>query len=205
MDFFTSPYFILFARLCVGGVFIVSAVTKMLDREGTAVSMSRYPFLPSGFGRFIAYTFPYVELLVGGMLVLGLFTRLAALAAVGLFVLFTGLIVYDLTRGQSSSCHCFGRLSSEKLTPMAVVRNAVLLVMGLIVFAGFDGWFSIDGAINGNAGAGLLIANNSLAAQPGVANVVPVALLAMATVAAIVLGGQAIATVRDTLRGLTPR
>jgi uncharacterized membrane protein YphA (DoxX/SURF4 family) len=205
MDFFTSPDFILFTRLCVGGVFLVSAVTKMLDREGTAVAMSRYPFLPSGFGRFVAYTFPYLELLVGGMLVFGLFTRVAALAAVAMFVLFTGLIIYDLTRGQSSSCHCFGRLSSEKLTPMAVVRNAVLLGFSLLVFAAFDGWMSIDAALNGSAGSGLLIANNRAGALPDAANGVPVILLALATVAAIVLGGQAIATVRNTLRGLSPR
>ena len=205
MDFFTSPYFILFARLCVGGVFLVAALTKMLDREGTAVSMSRYPFLPGGFGRFIAYTFPYVELLVGGLLVFGLFTRVAALMAVGLFVLFTGLIIYDLTRGQSSSCHCFGRLSSEKLTPMAVVRNAVLLALAVLVFAGFDGWLSVDAALNGNGGAGLLVGVDRLGALPGVANAVPIVLLAMAAVAAIVLGGQAVATVRNTLRGLSPR
>jgi hypothetical protein len=204
MDFFTSPDFILFARLCVGGVFLVSAVTKMLDREGTAVSMSRYPFLPAGFGRFVAYTFPYVELLVGSLLIFGFFTRLAALAAVGLFVLFTGLIIYDLTRGQNSSCHCFGRLSSEKLTPMAVVRNAILLVLSGLVFTAFDGWLSIDRAINNGAGEGLLIAN-SRPILPDGANAIPVFLLALATVTAIVLGGQAISTVRDTLRGLSPR
>lgn len=205
MDFFTSPDFILFARLCVGGVFVISAITKMLDREGTAVAMSRYPFLPAGFGRFVAYTFPYVELLVGGLLVLGLFTRVAALAAVGLFVLFTGLIIYDLTRGQSSSCHCFGRLSAEKLTPMAVVRNMVLLAMAVLVFVAFDGWLSVDSALNGSAGVGLLIANERAAALPGMENAVPIVLLAMATVAAVVLGGQAVATVRNTLRGLSPR
>jgi uncharacterized membrane protein YphA (DoxX/SURF4 family) len=205
MDFFTSPYFILYARLCVGGVFLVSAVTKMMDREGTAVAMSRYPFLPSGFGRFVAYTLPYLELLVGGMLVFGLFTRLAALAAAAMFVLFTVLTIYDLTRGQSSSCHCFGRLSSEKLTPMAVVRNAVLFAFSLLVFAAFDGWMSVDAALNGSAGAGLLIANDRTGALPDAANSVPVILLATATVAAIVLGGQAIATVRNTLRGLSPR
>src|SRR4051794_12648161 len=82
VDFFTSPYFLLFARICLGGVFLASAVTKMMDRGGTAVSMSRYPFLPSSFGRFIAYTFPYVELVVGVMLIVGLFTRYAAVASV---------------------------------------------------------------------------------------------------------------------------
>lgn len=203
VDFFTSPYFLLFARLCVGGVFLASAVTKMMDREGTAVSMSRYPFLPSGFGRFIAYTFPYLELAVGVMLVLGLFTRYAAIASVGMYVLFTGLITYDLTRGQNQSCHCFGRLSAEKLTPVAVVRNLLLLALSGLVFFAFDGWVAIDASLNVTlSGLGLIARNVAL--PPG-ESAVPVMLLSLATVAAIVLGGLAVATVRRTLQGISPR
>ena len=54
MDFFTSPYFLLFARLCVGGVFVISGVGKWLDKPGTEASMSKYLFLPRGSGRLTA-------------------------------------------------------------------------------------------------------------------------------------------------------
>lgn len=200
VDFFTSPYFLLFARLCVGGVFLASAITKLMDREGTAVSMSRYPFLPGGFGRFIAYTFPYLELAVGLLLIFGLFTRYAAIASVAMYILFTGLITYDLTKGQNQSCHCFGRLSAEKLTPVAVVRNLLLLTLSVLVFAGFDGWLALDAPLSSALpGLGLIARNVPLPAGGGS---VPVIMLALATVIAIVLGGQAVATVRRTLQGL---
>src|SRR5687768_4429777 len=204
LDFFLSPYFLLFARLCVGGVFLASAVGKMMDREGTAVSMSRYPFLPAGFGRFIAYVFPAIELAVGLMLILGLFTRPAALAATLLFVLFTGLVVYDLSRGSDQSCHCFGRISSEKLTPLAVVRNVGLLVLSVLLVAGFDGWMSIDTALNSLAGGSLsfLFASSEQFVLPTFVDAVPVMLLALFTVGIIVLGEQAISMVRTTLRGI---
>ena len=203
VDFLNSPYFLLFARLCLGGVFLASAITKMMDREGTAVSMSRYPFLPSGFGRFIAYTFPYLELAVGIMLVLGIFTRYTSVVSVGMYILFTGLITYDLTRGQNASCHCFGRLSAEKLTPMAVVRNLVLLAMSVLLFLSFDGWLAVDLALNDSlSGLGLIARNVAL---PSAASAVPVIMLALATIAVIVLGGQAVATVRKTLQGLSLR
>jgi uncharacterized membrane protein YphA (DoxX/SURF4 family) len=202
-DFLTSPYLLLFARLCVGGVFLASAVTKMMDREGTAVSMSRYPFLPSGFGRFIAYTFPYLELAVGAMLVLGLFTRYAAVASVAMYILFTGLITYDLTRGQNASCHCFGRLSSEKLTPVAVARNLMLLAMSVLIFLSFDGWVALDMALDSSLpGLGLIARDVPL---PSGGSAVPVIMLSLATIVAIVLGGQAVATVRKTLQGLSLR
>src|SRR5438552_871966 len=147
LNFLTSPYFLLFARLCVGGVFLASSVGKMLDREGTAASMSRYPFLPRGAGKFIANVFPVLELLVGIALVLGILTRWAALGSVLLFVVFTTLIIYDLTHNQSSPCHCFGRLSDEKLTPVAVVRNVVLMGLAIMVFAAFDGWLAVDSSL----------------------------------------------------------
>ena len=203
-EFFLSPYFLLFARLCVGGVFLASAIGKMLDREGTAVSMSRYPFLPAGFGRFIAYVFPVIELAVGLMLVLGLFTRPAAFAAVLLFVLFTGLVIYDLSRGSDQSCHCFGRISSEKLTPLAVVRNIALLALAALVVAGFDGWMSTDKALNSLVGGdlGFLFASPQPVGLPTFSDAVPVILLSLLIVGIIVLGEQAISMVRATLRGI---
>jgi uncharacterized membrane protein YphA (DoxX/SURF4 family) len=202
-DFFLSPYFLLFARLCVGGVFLASAVGKMMDREGTAVSMSRYPFLPAGFGRFIAYVFPVIELAVGLMLVLGLFTVLAASAAVLLFVLFTGLIIYDLNRGSDESCHCFGRISSEKLTPLAVVRNVALLVLAALVAAEFDGWLSLDGATFPGVRFGSYLIKDCFDCPPVYAgDAIPVALLSLLTVGVIVFGSQAVSMVRATLRGI---
>ncbi len=189
IDFLTSPYFLLFARLCVGGVFLVSGIGKLLDRAGTAASMARYPFLPAGSGRLIANVFPFIEMVVGALLVIGLFTRPAALMAALLFVLFTGLILYDLAHNANQSCHCFGRLSDEKVTPMSVVRNGALMLLALLVLDDFDGWLALDG---GSGGASL----------PSTVDAVPVILLALFTIAAVVWGERAVSTVRTTLRVL---
>ena len=182
----------------------MSAIAKMMDREGTAVSMSRYPFLPAGFGRFIAYTFPILELAVAIMLILGVFTRLAAVMSIGMYLLFTVLIAYDLTRGSSQSCHCFGRISAEKLTPLAVVRNIVLMLMSALVAISFNGWLAADAALDSALGGGLpLLADRAGAAQaPPVVDAVPISMIALFTVVIIVLGEQAISMVRATLRGV---
>src|SRR6476619_5557229 len=120
MDFFTSPEFLLYARLTVGGVFVVSGISKLLDKPGTEASMARYVFLPRGSGKMIANLFPVLELIVGTLLIFGLVTRLAAVVAVALFAVFTGLILYDLTHNKNVSCHCFGKLSEEKVTWLSV-------------------------------------------------------------------------------------
>ena len=205
IEFFTSPLFLLFARLCVGGVFIVSGVGKWLDKPGTEASMARYLFLPRGSGKFIANVFPPLEIAIGFALILGLLTRLAALGAVLLFALFTGLIIYDLARGKTQSCHCFGKLSDDKLTPVAVVRNVALMMLSLLVFFAFDGWLALDiGLYNAPEihWTWLLPGLFYDVPYPDVANVVPVTVLAFFTVVLVVFGGKAISMVRNTLRGL---
>ena len=207
LEFLVSPQFVFFARLCLGGVFLVSAIGKMMDREGTAVSMSRYPFLPSGFGRFIAYTFPVLELAVAVMLILGLLTRLAAVISVGMFLLFIVLTAYDLTRGSSQSCHCFGRISAEKLTPVALVRNVVLMIISALVAVGFNGWMAVDLALNSATGGSLpLLASGSGGTSlPSFVDGIPITLLALFAVVIVVLGEQAVSMVRATLRGVPQR
>jgi uncharacterized membrane protein YphA (DoxX/SURF4 family) len=195
IEFFTSPNFLLFARLFVGGVFVVSGIAKWVDKPGTEASMSRYRFLPVGSGKLIANVFPVLELLVGLQLVFGLLTTAAALAAVVLFAVFTGLVVYDLSRGENAACHCFGRLSDERLTPIAVVRNLVLMALSVLVAFGPAGWFALDFFL------GLTRAGETTV-QVEAADVVPIALMALIAVFVVVYGGQAVSTVRNTLRGL---
>ncbi|HYP20500.1 MAG TPA: DoxX family protein [Chloroflexia bacterium] len=203
-EFLTSPYFVLFARCCVGGVFVVSGLGKLADGEGTVAAMSRYPFLPRGSGGFLGRVFPYLELVIGVMLVLGLLARVAAVGAVLLFVVFTALVVYDLTRGQQQSCHCFGRISAERLTPVAVVRNLLLLGLSALVAASFDGLFSLDGPLN-NATNGSLHLLAAPAQDGTLAESMLVIMLSLLGVAVVAYGEQAVATVRGTLRGTGSR
>src|SRR5436190_5196211 len=200
LDFFVSPLFLLFARLCLGGVFLLSSTGKLLDQPGTAANLSRYPFLSVTMRRVIARVFPWIELVVGIMLILGILTRFAAIVSIGLYVVFTGLIVYDLARGQDTSCHCFGKFSDDKLTPWAVVRNLALMFLSILVAISFDGWLALDTPLNSatNGSLNLIAQSTSGASGPTFADAIPVFLLALATVAVVVLGGQALNMVRTT-------
>src|SRR5438552_8801168 len=162
MSALMSPYLLLFARLCLGGVFLLSSTGKLLDKPGTAANMARYPFLSVPMRRLIARVFPYIELAVGVLLILGVFTRLAAVVSLGLFVVFTGLISYDLARGQDTSCHCFGKFSDDKLTPVAVVRNLVLMALSVLVAVAFDAWLALDASLDASTNGSLgLIAHGT--------------------------------------------
>jgi len=71
-DVLSSPYLILFARLCLGGVLIVSGIGKVLDaRNSPEALVAQVPFLPPFLARFGARALPWIEILVGALLLVG--------------------------------------------------------------------------------------------------------------------------------------
>jgi uncharacterized membrane protein YphA (DoxX/SURF4 family) len=185
-----SPYLILFARLTLGGVFVLSALTKLLDRAEAAAAFEGRAWLPPALARLGARVLPWAEALVGVLLVLGWEIRLAALGAGILLVVFTTVVLGDLRGGRAMACHCFGRLSRETASPLIVVRNLVLLVLaGLLAWQPVP-YIALDG----------LAAGSSTAPLPSVIDAVPVFFLASAAVIAVVLGSSLVSTIRGFLR-----
>lgn len=119
----------LLARLVVGLVFVASALAKLLYPEAFVAAVQGYEVLPGAMVRPVALAFPWLELLVGACLVVGLHTRLAASAAAGLMVLFMGLMGLALLLGKQIDCGCFVGLISETVGPSTLIRDAVLLLL----------------------------------------------------------------------------
>jgi hypothetical protein len=79
---------------------------------------------------------PFLELVLGALLVLGWWPRVTTIAAVLVLGAFTGLIVTNLLRGNRPSCACFGVRSARPLSWMFVARNVAfvgLLLVALLV------------------------------------------------------------------------
>src|SRR5690242_11098663 len=96
-----SPYLILFARLTLGGVFMLSAATKLLDRAEAAAAFEGRAWLPPVLARAGARLLPWAEALVGVLLVLGWEIPWAALGAALLLVVFTAVVLGDLRGGRA--------------------------------------------------------------------------------------------------------
>ena len=189
-DVLSSPYLILFARLCLGGVLIVGGIGKLLDaRNSPAALTAQVPFLPPFLARFGALWLPWLEILVGALLVLGLGLLPVGLVAGALMLLFTAVVARDVLQNRRTPCSCFGRFSSENVSELTVVRDVFLLVLaGLIVLAPVP-YLALDALWQAAPPAG-----------PPVADAIPVALLAGAAVVLVVLGGTMVSTIRGFLR-----
>ena len=96
------------ARLGLAVVWLVSGGLKALDPDQTYVAVRAYDVLPAAGVELVAALLPWVELALGVLLLLGVGTRLAAMASVALLLVFIAGVTQAWARGLSIDCGCFG-------------------------------------------------------------------------------------------------
>jgi uncharacterized membrane protein YphA (DoxX/SURF4 family) len=98
----------LVARLVLGIVLIVAGATKVGSPAASAMAVRAFQILPYDFAGYVGYALPIFEVLVGVLLVAGLFVRASAMAGGLLMVAFIIGIASAWSRGLSIDCGCFG-------------------------------------------------------------------------------------------------
>ena len=123
-----------------------AGAAKLFDPGGLASSIRAYDLsLPEWFVSLSAHSLPLLEILLGLYLVVGLFTRVAAWAAIFLTLLFTIALLQGALRGLEIDCGCFGSTSGEASSLWVdVLRDLGLLALGLQLALAPQGKFSID-------------------------------------------------------------
>ncbi len=132
-------------RLALGGLFVMAAYNKLFIPNGPqlfSTSIEAFKiFDPQTQGRLIqigTFVMPWIELLAGLAVVLGVFTRAAALVLGSLLVFFIGLIASALLRGLNVKCGCFGSFSPfcpEQLGMCNIHQDAAMLLAAVAIMA----------------------------------------------------------------------
>lgn len=115
----------------VGAVFVWAGATKLQARSAWAAQAR-----DMGAPRWSIENVPFMELVVGAMLILGWWPQVTLVAGVAMLISFTGLIAMNLLRGNRPACACFGVRSARPISWLFVVRNVVfvgLLLLALLV------------------------------------------------------------------------
>lgn len=115
------------AAVLVGIAFVVAGGSKLAARES-------WPTQASGLGApsWTIPLVPWVELVIGSLLIVQLFRVPVAAAAIVLLVVFTALIVRKLASGEHPPCACFGAWSAKPIGGSHVARNAALIALAVI-------------------------------------------------------------------------
>src|SRR3989442_5122353 len=127
---------LLLARFLLAVVFVVAGLAKLVDRAGSRQALIDFG-VPARLVTPLAVLLPLAELAVAGALIPTASAWWGALGALALLLLFVVAIGYNLARGRTPDCHCFGQLQSAPAGWSTLVRNLVLAaVAGFVLGLG---------------------------------------------------------------------
>jgi hypothetical protein len=133
---FENSWIELTARWILGLTFIYASYYKILAPADFAKIVYGYDLFPHAAINLIAIILPFIELVAGLALILGIYPRSAVLIINGMLIAFIVVLSINLIRGHEFDCGCFsvkkaGYLSSAKPT---LVRDIIYLMLGIQVF-----------------------------------------------------------------------
>ena len=134
--FFQRPL-LFWVRLLVGVIFIAASIDKILHPAAFAQMIYNYQILPDAFINVTAIVLPWVELVLGTLLILGLWFPGTVVLANLLLLAFFGSLLFNLARGLDIHCGCFSsNTQGNPLTTWYIARDAVFLLLGGYLFYG---------------------------------------------------------------------
>lgn len=141
-----SRALILLGRLLLALVFLLAGASKVTQPPWAfAHVVEQYDMLPKVAADVFGFALPWVEILVGLYVLIGLFTRVTAAVASALLLLFIAALATQLARGTTAiGCGCFAGVSGTIVGFLAggntigvwdLVRDVLLLVPALAIVA----------------------------------------------------------------------
>ena len=132
----THPWLTVRVQIALGAIFVAAALPKIADPPSFAHMIYNYRLLPGALVNITALLMPWVELLAGLALILGVWKRSARWLIGLMLAVFMVAITINLLRDNAIDCGCFD-VSAANLTHeqrirdmwMVLIRDAGMLLM----------------------------------------------------------------------------
>ena len=129
--------FTLVARLIHGAVFIYASIDKIAHPAAFAEAVYNYQILPDALINLTAIVLPWLELVLGVFLIIGLFREGSVFIVTFLLLVFFGAMIFNLARGLDIYCGCFStNTEGTNIAPMVwyVIRDGLFLLPAFYLF-----------------------------------------------------------------------
>ena len=130
-------YFV--ARVALGAVFVYASYDKVLHPGAFTEAVYNYQILPDDLINLTAVVLPWLELVLGILLILGIWAPGATVLGTLLLTIFMGAILFNFARGMDISCGCFSTSASEgSMSIWTILRDTLFLLLAVyLLFATF--------------------------------------------------------------------
>ena len=147
-ELFRNRYLSFVFRIGLGVIFIISGAGKLPEGAAFVDQVEEANILPHALAWVYGAALPYVEIVIGALLILGLLSRFAAgiggLAALS-FIIGNSTRLY---RGLYGECGCFGNVAWLQFsTRDALIIDFVLLILALQILVHKGEFLSLDSKI----------------------------------------------------------
>ncbi len=127
---------LLLLRIFLAAIFGIAGTAKLLDLKGSKKAIEEFG-VSELISKPLSILLPIAELLIAVSLLFVETSWFGALGGSGLLLIFIGGMLFQISKGNSPDCHCFGQIHSEPVSRNSVIRNIVFaLAAGLLILAG---------------------------------------------------------------------
>ena len=140
--FFSRKEITLVLRLVLGVVFVWASIHKVQHPELLAATSRSYEIIPVSLSNLFAIFLAWSELFAGVFLIVGVFTRQAALVVALLLAMFIIAISATMIRGLVIDCGCFDE-EGHPVDWVVLARNLLLILTAFLVYRFDRGYFSL--------------------------------------------------------------
>ena len=126
-------------RIILGGVFIYASYSKILDPAAFSENIHNFHITPTAVENLSALIIPWIELIVGVFLIMGVFLEGAATITTGMLIFFIIILSQAVFRGIDVHCGCFKSEADFGVTDLRfelikhIVEDFILLGMSFVV------------------------------------------------------------------------
>ena len=130
--FLTHRWTVRVCQIAIGAVFVYAALPKIGDVGSFAKQVHNYRLVPIALENVFAMTLPWIELLAGVALIVGIGVRSGAVLSAGLMVVFIVAIGQAVARGLDIDCGCFGTSDAAQVGVRRIVEDFVFLALAIV-------------------------------------------------------------------------
>jgi len=128
-----QKWLIMMLRLGFGMFLIIASIDKIRHPYPFADVVENYRVLGEGLSRWVAVWVPYLEAIVGALLILGIWLDEAVLMNCSLMGIFLILVTQAYLRGLDIRCGCFFVEGESTIGLMKIVENALFVCFSVVL------------------------------------------------------------------------